>query len=501
VHLVELAALATWVAQLDGTLIYLNDAAARLLGAPAESLLGSRSWQKLVNPADRHLVWPKLDASGQHVTHEYRLANPLRWIRDRRYRFHDPTDEIDYIGGTWEDITARRHAQQARAEQRCREQRAQQRQRLESLRRLSSGVAHNLSNTLTPIMSFSELALGSLPHGHPAADDMQQVISSSRQAVAILQQLQAFSRKQHLQKQPFDINDLIRAAAPALRSVLGANIRLQTELCFAPALVRADRTRIEHVLLGLVSNARDAMPQGGKLTLRTELVTLRDEEIQGLGAGEYVRLFVQDTGTGIDPRIIDYIFEPFFTTRRPEQAAGLGLATAYGIISQHKGALFVESTLGQGATFHILLRHHEEGLQEPSTSEISIASLSSTNPRPTKPVILVVEDDDVVRDLIARVLRRHGYESITADGPEQALQIVARSPKFDLLLTDLIMPEMNGVQLAAQILKQRPELRVLYASGHSTSDLVQDAGMDTPHFLTKPFTAQSLIAKIREVLG
>jgi two-component system cell cycle sensor histidine kinase/response regulator CckA len=504
-HLVEQSPDAVWIAQLDGTLIYVNDAAARLLDSSPDALIGSRGWLSLLHEADQPNAWPLLPTPDGHTHLELELRvvganNRHRWIRDRRHRFHDPTDATDYIGGTWDDITAARHAQQEQIEQRRRDARTQQLKRLESLRRLAAGVGHSFSNMLTPIMSFSELALGSLPHGHPAAGDLQQVIASSRQASGLLHQLLAFSRKQNLQKRPLDLNELVRAAMPTLRGVVGNAVRLQTELCFAPAMIRADQARIQQVLVNLLSNSRNAMATGGRVLIRTEVVALLSPEPStSITPGEYVRLTVQDSGVGIDPRIIDHIFEPFFTTQRPDQEAGLGLATVYGIITQHKAAILVDSELGKGTTVQLLFRLHDDSLHEPSTSEISVATLTAT-PKNGKETVLVVEDDDVVRDLIARILRRHGYEILTAEGPEQALQIVGRSQPIDLLLSDVIMPEMNGPELAAQILAIRPGLRVLYASGHTSTESMHD--QDTPHhFLQKPFTAQSLIAKIQEVLA
>lgn len=504
-HLIEQSRDAVWVAQLDASLVYVNQAAARLLAGDESRLLGSSSWLSFVHEEDQANIWPELTSQGEGSSTEleYRIVlpdNTIRWVQDRRQRFHDPTDATDYIGGTWRDISAERARRAEEIEARRRAARTQQLQRLDSLRRLASGIGHSFSNSLTPIMSFSELALGSLPHGHPAANDLQQIIASSRQANALLQQLVAFSRKQHLQKRPLDLNDLIRATAPTLRGIAGSSIRLQTELCFAPSIIRADRACIEQVLVSLMANARDAMPNGGRVMLRTQITPLREADLgTGLPPGEYVRLIVQDTGAGIDPRIIDHIFEPFFTTRRAEQDAGLGLATTYGIVTQHKGAILVESELGQGSTFQLLFLLHDETLYEPSTSEISVAALAAS-PRHGKESILVVEDDDVVRDLIARILRRHGYEVLIADGPEQALQLIQGGQPLDLLLTDMIMPEMNGMELAAKILAKRPGLHVLYASGHAGSEFVQDASADALHFLSKPFTAQSLIAKIREVL-
>jgi signal transduction histidine kinase/CheY-like chemotaxis protein len=497
----------TWLTTLDGSMVYLNAAALKLLHLPsAESLLGSRDWLDRVHSNDRLNAWPDTTQLqlGAPLELTYRITPQgdvvPRWIRDRRQRICDPSDGTHYISGTWDDITAQQLANVQREAQLRRDARHQQRERLQSLRRLASSIGHSMGNYLTPIMSFSELALGSLPHGHPASPDIQQIIASSRQANALIQQLLAFSKKQLLQKHPTDLNQLIQASAPHLRNILDEHIHLELALCDQPAIVRADATRIEQALIHLVTNARSAMSHGGTLTIQTALAQLHDvEPTSALSPGSYVRVIIQDTGSGIDPRIIHHIFEPFFTTQRHIPGAGLGLAITYGIITQHKGSISVESDPA-GTTFELLLPVYHEQLHEPSTAEISFSYLNPS-PRSGQEIILVVEDDDVVRELINRILRRHGYEIITAESGEQALQLISRHQELDLLLTDVIMPEMSGPELAVKLLTKRPNLRVLYASGHADHAIVQDTQSGAHHFLYKPFTAQSLVSKVREVLS
>ena len=370
-------------------------------------------------------------------------------------------------------------------------------QKLEAVGRLAGGVAHDFNNLLTAIIGYSELI--EKRNGGETREHAQLIRKAGEQAAALTRQLLAFSRKQLLEPRVLDLNVQVRDIEKLLQRVIGEGIRITFETAARQARVRADPSQLEQVLLNLGVNARDAMPGGGTLRIATEEVSLTAEEIAAdsleLAPGNYIGLIVSDTGFGMDAETLSRIFEPFFTTKGPGKGTGLGLSTVYGIVKQSGGGIKVASTLGRGCTFSIFLPATSSELDPPE------AVPASTDNRGTE-TILVVEDEEVVRQLICAVLSDVGYDVLSAASPREGLQF-GREHKtpIDLLVTDIVMPEMHGPTLAREIFPLQPTMKVLFVSGYSDSD-ISDQGVLDPGLLVlqKPFTQESLAAKVREIL-
>ena len=370
-------------------------------------------------------------------------------------------------------------------------------QKLEAVGRLAGGVAHDFNNLLTAIIGYSEMIEA---RSEGANHEQAQLIrKAGEQAAALTRQLLAFSRKQLLDPRVIDLNTLVKDMEKLLQRVIGEGIRISIDPAVGGARVLADPNQLEQVLLNLGVNARDAMPGGGTLRIATKHVTLTLAEIRRRGidveAGDYIALIVSDTGSGMDQETRSRIFEPFFTTKGPGKGTGLGLATVYGIVKQSGGGITVESSLGEGCTFTIFLPANSGEVDVVDQPEPSTETHGSET-------ILVVEDEEVVRDLICAVLSKSGYNVFCASSAEEALQVAQEHPEsIDLLVTDIVMPDMHGPALAQTLTSLRPTMKVLYISGYSENDIsdhgVLGAGLV---ILQKPFTQQILGRKVREIL-
>jgi len=369
-------------------------------------------------------------------------------------------------------------------------------QKLEAVGRLAGGVAHDFNNLLTAIIGYSEL-IGKRTAG-ATQEQAQLICKAGEQAAALTRQLLAFSRKQILDPRVLDLNMLVRDMEKLLQRVIGEGIRIEIETTAEIARVRADPNQLEQVLLNLVVNARDAMPRGGTLRIATQDVVLTMREIAGRGlellAGRFVALVVSDNGSGMDQETRARIFEPFFTTKGPGKGTGLGLATVYGIVKQSGGGITVDSAVGQGCTFSIFLPATDAALDVPEAPPI--AGVSGGSER-----ILVVEDEEVVRQLICTVLGDLGYDVLCADSAATGLRLGREEKPIDLLVTDIVMPDMHGPALARELAPLQPQMKVLFVSGYSDSD-ISDQGVLDPalEMLQKPFTQESLARKVREIL-
>ena len=371
-------------------------------------------------------------------------------------------------------------------------------QKMEAVGRLAGGVAHDFNNLLTAIMGYTELLRPTVGGGEEMGrQHLDEIVRAARRGARLTQQLLAFSRRQVLEPRVLDLNRVVSGVEDLLRRVIGDDIELTTRLAPRLGPVVADAGQIEQVLLNLAVNARDAMPEGGRLTISTEnkqIVDREASEVMGLPRGRFTALSVTDTGTGIDEAIRDQIFEPFFTTKEAGRGTGLGLATVYGIVRQSGGSIDVISSPGAGSRFEILL---------PQTDEIAPAEEperpGSTLPTGTE-TLLLAEDEPAVRAFLSRFLSKQGYTVIEASDGEDALERAADSDRpIDLLVTDVVMPRLNGVELAARMRARHPGLAVVMISGHTgeRSGLVE--GPDTL-FLQKPFSIHDLAWKLRELL-
>jgi PAS domain S-box-containing protein len=408
-----------------------------------------------------------------------------------------PSDGERRLIAVWRDIADRKWAE----EQRVRlETQLHQAQKMESLGRLAGGIAHDFNNILVPIIGYVELGMMNLSPENELYTDLKRVREAANKATDLTRQILAFSRKQVLEMRVLDLNTVVTDFENMMQRLIGEDIELQTFLDPTLYRIKADKGQIEQVLLNLVVNARDAMPMGGKLTIETANIYLDEtyvkKYVNAQPPGHYALLAVSDTGHGMDAETQQQIFEPFFTTKAQGEGTGLGLATVFGIVKQHGGNILVYSEPGKGATFKIYLPQAEGTVQTPDTTVTESASIYGTE------TVLVVEDEEMVRKLVCETLETYGYEVIEAQSPNDGLQLASAEDKIHLLLTDVIMPEMNGRELYQKVAAAQPGIRVLYMSGYTDNVIVHHGMLDEGvNFLQKPFTVHNLIRKIRQVLS
>jgi len=371
--------------------------------------------------------------------------------------------------------------------------------KMETVGRLAGGVAHDFNNMLTGIKGYAQLLLPEMPEGSSAYEDLTQIQALTDRAAALTRQLLAFSRKQALELAVLDLNNVVANATKMLRRLIGEDVDLVSVPGSELGSVYADPGQIEQVLMNLAVNARDAMPNGGKLTIETANVVLDGDYVKthpGAKPGSHVMIAVTDTGHGMDDEVLGHIFEPFFSTKEEGKGTGLGLATVYGIVKQHGGNVWVYSEPRRGTTFKIYLPHHGEEAQEVVVPLAAGPLLGGTE------TILVVEDEEAVRVVAQRVLEEQGYTIFCAADPQEAEALFARhGAEVSILVTDVVLPGPSGRELYERLVVDKPELKVLYMSGYTDNAIVHHGVLDagTP-FIQKPFDPASLVRKVREVL-
>jgi len=385
-----------------------------------------------------------------------------------------------------------------RQERKTLEEQLRQAQKMEAVGRLAGGIAHDFNNLLTVILGRCELLMQLLPEGSSHRGHAEEIQTAISQSAALIQQLLAFSRKQAIQFEAIDLNEVIENTKGMLERLIPENIQLSTVLSGQLGAIKANRTQMEQILLNLVVNARDAMPAGGKLTIETRRLTLPEcatAKQLDLTPGDYALLTVRDTGTGMDAETLAHVFEPFFTTKQKGKGTGLGLSTVYGIVKQGGGSINVQSQLNSGTVFRIYLPWTKEVPARIATTRLDFERGSET--------ILVVEDNRTVRQLTAEILVSRGYRVLAADSGEEAMKLCEKfEEEVDLLLTDVIMPQESGPSLAERLTRVRPGMKVLYMSGYA-EDMINQQGLleGSVSLLTKSFTMHELSVKVREVLG
>jgi PAS domain S-box-containing protein len=472
---------------------------------------------RLVNPGFEKLTgYAKEELLGQDclmlATPEYKdkiRQHAVRMLKGKsanpyEYQFRTKGGEIrwamesvtttDYTGkkatiGYFMDITERKRL----------ENQLTRAQRMEAVGILAGGIAHDFNNLLTAIMGYGELMKMDLEQNDPHYHYTEEILKTAVRGSTLTHQLLAFSRKQILQPSVISLNSLVSNMERLLRRLIGEDIELVTVSDPDLGAVRADRGQIEQIIMNLAVNARDAMPQGGKLTIETANLIL-DEKYErshlDVAPGPYVMLAVSDNGEGMDAETQSHIFEPFFTTKTLGQGTGLGLATVYGIVRQSGGHIWVYSEPGQGTTFKIYLPRVEEAV---SAAEPKAPAVTRLKGRET---ILVVEDDNTLREVISKGLKKFGYSVLTAaNGGEALLICEKRKGPIHLLLTDVVLPQMGGRELAERLVSLRPDLKVLYMSGYTENAIVHHGILNEDvGFLQKPFKVNLMVQKIREVL-
>jgi PAS domain S-box-containing protein len=492
---VEQVAAISYVAELglNGQWLFVSPQVEAILGyTPDEWLASSREWLKFVASEDHAAVASAEEASlrGEPFQAEYRIQRKdgkQIWVSDTAVVVPG-SDRHPVMEGIIVDITERKQL----------EMQLQRSQRMEAVGRLAGGVAHDFNNLLTVIKGYTELALGRASIPAALAADVQQIDNAAERASALVRQLLAFGRKQVLQPKPLDLNTIVLGLDKLMRRLMNNNIEMTTVCQQGIGTVKADPGQIEQVIMNLVVNARDAMPNGGRLTVETANVELDASyalDHATVRAGRYVMLAVSDSGTGMDAETQAHIFEPFYTTKSSGRGTGLGLSTVYGIVKQSGGYIWVYSEPGRGSTFKVYLPRIEEPVETPDTKS-KLATRKGTE------TVLLVEDEEGVRELAHMLLEAEGYTVLVAETAAQAETVYAsHRGTIHLLLTDVVMPGISGRELAKRITLKSAQTRVLYMSGY-TDNVIADGGTLEPGiaFLQKPFTPRALTEKVREVL-
>ena len=493
--IVEQVAAISYIAEpgVTGRWHYVSPQIETILGYTSEEWLAdSENWLKYVHPDDHTAVLDAEQAGlqGKSFQAEYRMTRKdgtTVWISDTATVTQGSQDH-PVMEGLLVDISERK----------LMEMQSQQARRMEAVGRLAGGIAHDFNNLLTIIKGYTELAR-QRAEGLPALkNDIERIADASERAAALVRQLLAFSRKQVLQPKNIDLNSIVNGLEQLLRRLMGEDIRIHSKLAADVGTIKADPSQIEQVLMNLVVNARDAMPRGGRLVIETcnvELDQVYASEHVSVKSGRYVMLAVSDSGMGMSPETVAHIFEPFFTTKGGSRGTGLGLATTYGIVKQSGGYIWVYSEPGHGTTFKVYLPRVDATVETPA------AIRPKTEVQRGSETILLVEDEEAVRDLTQTVLTSYGYKVIVTQDPEHALSLAETGIPIQLVLTDVVMPSMSGRELVQKLTAKYPHLRVLYMSGYTddiiTSGGVLEAGLA---FLQKPFTPAALAQKVRDVL-
>jgi PAS domain S-box-containing protein len=478
----------------NGQRIYNSPSCERILGYSPDYLQSTKAFQQ-IHPEDLSLVTEAAAharATGVGRQIEYRMRD-----KDNNWHILESTASAirDSAGNHCglvivnRDITDRKRlGEQFR-----------QSQKMEAIGRLSGGIAHDFNNLLSIVIGYAEILQESTSEGHPDRECVDEILRSGHRATSLTRQLLAFSRQQVLEPKIIDLNGVVADMEKLLRRVIGEDIELNASPQRELKRIKADQGQLEQVLMNLAVNARDAMLNGGRLTITTRNVSMSELDAQGYSypfkPGEYVQLTVTDTGIGMDSATRARIFEPFFTTKEKGKGTGLGLATVYGVVKQSGGYIETQSEVGKGTTFTIYLPSVEEGVI-PETKPLIVKETHKVSE-----TVLLVEDEDALRFLTRNMLERFGYNIIEARNSAEACEASAnQKSSIDLLLTDIVMPGVNGRDLAERLLTERPNMKVVYMSGYTGQGI---GGRVLPlgsHFVTKPLSRENLSTKIREAL-
>jgi two-component system cell cycle sensor histidine kinase/response regulator CckA len=492
-----------WEVNAQGAYTYSSGRSYEMLGHPPEETIGKRPFD-FMRPEEAERV-------GAIFAEIAARKGPIRDLENWNVRKNgesaclltngvpilDEAGELRGYRGVDKDITASKRA--AEEHERLAEQ-LRATQKMEAIGILAGGIAHDFNNLISVILSYTGIALTAVGETEPLRADLLEVKKSAERAAALTRQLLAFSRKQVLQPVPLSLNQVAEGIEKMLRRILGEDIDFRLALAPDLGVARADPGQMDQVLMNLVVNARDAMPRGGKLTLETSNVELDEEyaaQHLGVRPGPYVRLAVSDTGSGMDPKILERVFEPFFTTKEKGKGTGLGLPMVYGIVKQSEGHISVYSEPGKGTSFKIYLPR-DLSAKAAATTRTAAAPMLTQGTE----TILVVEDEEALIRVAMRSLGQAGYTVLTAGDGEEALRTAAAHPgTIHLLATDVVMPRMGGRALATELSKTRPGLKILYMSGYTDDAIIHHGVLEHgTNFLAKPFTAVDLARKVREAL-
>jgi PAS domain S-box-containing protein len=493
----ESAAMATLLVGLDGRVLTANAAAEAMVGYTSEDWAALEP-NAVFHPDDRDEITQRLGdlLLGRTDRHRQEVrcisaAGETLWTDFSATLVRDADAKPQFAIAMAEDITQRRVL----------EEQLRQSQKLEAVGRLAGGVAHDFNNMLTAIGGYTSFALDHAEEGSALRGDLEEIRKATDRATLLTRQLLAFSRKQVLEPVLLDLNEIVGEMKSMLRPLLGAGVDLTTELDPGLGRIEADPGQLNQVVMNLVVNARDAMPDGGTLTVETANAVIDETGDGTIEPGAYVTLTVRDEGAGIDEETLGQIFEPFFTTKEAGKGTGLGLATVYGIVKQSGGYLEVESEVGVGSVFRIYLRKIDADPQPDTETPSSAAAFPDRAEPANEPAtVLVVEDEEVVRTLVVQVLEGEGYRTLVAHDGEAAFAL-AEGTSIDLLLTDLSMPKLGGRELAERLRGANPELKVIYMSGYADAGIFSDGALPAgTAFLSKPFSFAELAESVRALV-
>ena len=470
-------------------IMYISPGYEKVWGRTLESLLEEpNQWLSAIHPEDRARIESRIALQETaEYDEEYRIVRPdgeVRWVHDRAFPVKDNAGRVIRIAGVAEDITRRREL----------EAQLRHTQKMQSIGELAGGVAHDFNNLLTVISTAAQLLDTTLGDDEQARDLLSEIRAAQERASSLTRQLLAFSRREISEPRVIELDAVVADTEKMLRRILGEDITLVTNLGAGSATVRIDPGQVVQVLMNLAVNARDAMPRGGHLFIATgEEIPFRAQEVDP-DAKPFLRLTVADTGIGMSEEVRSRVFEPFFTTKDVGQGTGMGLSVVHGIVAQNGGYIEVDSQPGHGSAFRIYL---------PCVSEAAALNDAEAPAAPANSeTVLVVEDETSVRRMVEKALRRQGYNVIAAASGMEAIQLIGGGFKPDLLLTDIVMPGMDGRQLSEEVHDVLPDLKVLYTSGY-TDDALLRRGIKQAEvaFLAKPYTLETLGNRVREVLG
>lgn len=484
----------------DNKWIYANSAAAEITGYSIRELLSMNFWD-FVHPDDRHIVMERgrKRQSGEAVTPRYQFKIVCK---DRMVKWVDLSGETITFNGkpagiiSVMDITDRKREEQEKEKLQAQ---LTQAQKMESVGRLAGGIAHDFNNMLAVILGRVDMGMMRVEPAQPLYKDLQEIRKAAERSASLTRQLLAFARKQTVSLKVLDLNETVEGMLKILRRLIGEDI----EIAWLPgknvAPIRMDPGQIDQILANLCVNAKDAIGGVGRITIETEITVLDENycaDHKGFIAGDYVTLSVSDNGCGMDKSTLDKLFEPFFTTKGVGQGTGLGLSTVYGIVKQHNGFINVYSEPGRGSTFKIYLPRHLEALAEPAGKESAAAVTGNET-------VLLVEDEPAILEMTGMMLHRLGYAVLSAGKPAEAIELARNhTGKIHLLITDVVMPEMNGRDLAQSIASLHPQIRRLFMSGYPADVIARQGVLDEGVlFIQKPFLMKDLAAKLREAIG